>query len=236
MPPSLSLTITRDPEGIEAARRLRHAVFVEELGAAAGSEAGAQAEIEGDRFDADSDHVLLRDPTRPEAGIVATARMRDGTGWTGRDFDLSALTSRGLRIAEVGRTCLHPDYRGGMAGLMLFKGIVDFLRARGVEAVIGTASFHGADPGRHLPALRALRARAPAPSEWRAVAVGPERVDLSGAAPQAAMKSVPPLIKTYLRAGAWVGEGARVDRTFNTVDVCLVLDMARLRMPGRVVA
>ncbi|NNF91025.1 MAG: ornithine-acyl-ACP acyltransferase, partial [Boseongicola sp.] len=44
---------------------------------------------------------------------------------------------------------------------------------------------------------------------------------------------VPPLIKSYLKLGGFVGEGAFVDRAFNTTDVCLVLDTARLSVRDR---
>lgn len=174
---------------------------------------------------------MVTDPARPEAGILATARFWDRTDWTEREFDLSALTGRNLRLAEVGRTCVHPKHRGGLAAATLFGGVVTALRARGASALVGAASFAGRDPAVHMAALRALRAEALAPEEWRPVARGPLAVPVSGEAPRGAIAGVPTLIKTYLRAGAWVGDGACVDLAFNVVDVCVVLDLARLRMP-----
>lgn len=227
-PTGLTCTITRDPGIVRAARALRHRVFVVERGAAAGAEPG----LEGGPHDADCDHAVVTDPSEPEAGILATARFREGTAWTDREFDVSILVRRGLRMAEVGRTCVHPDHRGGLAGITLFGGMIAALRARGVQALVGTASFPGHDPAPHMEALRALRMAALAPPDWRPVAHGPEAVRVEGEAPRAAMAAVPPLIKSYLRAGAWVGEGACVDAAFNVVDVCIVLDMARLRLPA----
>ena len=43
-----------------------------------------------------------------------------------------------------------------------------------------------------------------------------------------AMVEVPALIKAYLRLGGFVGEGAFIDHAFNTTDVCLILDTARM--------
>jgi putative hemolysin len=40
-----------------------------------------------------------------------------------------------------------------------------------------------------------------------------------------ALRAMPALIKAYLRLGGCVGEGAYVDVQFNTVDVCMVLDV-----------
>lgn len=215
--------LTRDPGLVAGALALRRAVFVEEMGATAGAEE--------DVFDARCDHLVLRDRAQPGAGIVATLRLAEGADYTTQEFDLSALRATGLRIAETGRACLHPAYRGGAAGLFLFRSLLDVLRARDIEVVVGTASFPGADASRHMPALRRLRQEAPAPEGLRPRAHGPGAVDVSGDAPRGAMRDVPALIKTYLRAGARVGDGAYVDAAFNTVDVCLVLEMSRVTLP-----
>ncbi|WP_281825600.1 GNAT family N-acetyltransferase [Jannaschia rubra] len=221
----LTLSLTRDPEQVRAARALRHAVFVDEMGA-------TTPEAEGDAFDDACDHLILHDPARADLGVVATLRIADGADLTAREFDLSVLERQGLRLAEPGRVCLHPDYRGGTAGFILFKGMLDVLRARKVDFAVGAASFPGADPVRHMPALRRLRQEALAPPNLRPVARGPGAIAVTGEAPRAAMGEVPALVKSYLRAGAWVGDGAYVDRAFNTVDVCMVLDLARVRLPA----
>ena len=214
----LSCAVTRDPDLVAAALALRRAAF------------GGGAGPDRDAHDAACDHAVVRDPARPALGVLATARI--GADWTAREFDLSVLTGRGLRPVEVGRVCVHPDHRGGAAGMALFAGVLRAARAGGAQALVGLGSFPGTDAARHMPALRALRAAALAPPEWRAVAHGPFAVPVAGEAPRAAMAGVPALLKAYLRAGAWVGDGACVDAGFGAVDVCVVLDMARLRLPA----
>ena len=49
----------------------------------------------------------------------------------------------------------------------------------------------------------------------------------------AAMRDVPALIKSYLRLGGFVGDGAFVDHAFNTTDVCLVMDTRRMTDAAR---
>ena len=49
--------------------------------------------------------------------------------------------------------------------------------------------------------------------------IPPERLDR-----REALVSMPALIKAYLRLGGLVGEGAFVDRAFNTTDVFLLMD------------
>lgn len=227
MGPGFSLHLGRDAGTVGAARALRHAVFVGERGAAPGPDGR-----EGDAHDAACDHLILRDRADPARGAVAALRIADGGAYVGRLFDLSLLHATGRPIAEAGRACVHPDYRGGFAASVLLMGLIDILRARGIQIAVGAASFPGAAPDRHMPALRRLRIEALAPEAMRPVVHGPGRVAVAGDAPRAAMAGVPALIKAYLRAGAWVGDGAHVDAAFGTVDVCMVLDLARLRLPA----
>ena len=206
----------------QAAAALRRAVFVDEM--------GARAEIEDDRFDAIAEHLVVRAGDR----VVGTLRLATGAAYTGREFDLSPLRTDPRDIAEIGRMCLHPAHRGGAAGAALLIGAVERLRSRGVGLIVGTASFLGTDADRHMPALRALRDAALAPSAMRPRAYGAEAVAVEGRGDARDMRGVPTLIKTYLRAGAWVGEGAWRDDGFNCIDVCMVMDLARLRLPDAV--
>lgn len=218
--------ITRDPDLVRAAQGLRHDVFVAEQGARPGP-----GGLEVDAFDGGADHLVLQDAARPDLGVVATTRIARGARYTAREFDMGALLRSDRPLAEMGRTCLHPDYRGGSAAFALMQAALDHVSTLGAEILVGTASFPGAHPEPHLPALRRLALEALAPPAFRPVATGPHAITIAGAAPRAAMQGVPSLIKSYIRAGAWVGEGAWCDRAFNTVDICIVLDLARLRLP-----
>jgi L-ornithine Nalpha-acyltransferase len=51
--------------------------------------------------------------------------------------------------------------------------------------------------------------------------------------PVAAQAGLPTLLRGYLRLGGKVGEGAFVDHAFNTVDVCLVVDVATMSVRHR---
>lgn len=207
---------------LDCAYRLRRQVFVDEMGAAPGTER--------DRFDPGATHFLLFQASR----AVGTLRAGLGGAYTAQEFDLRGLPQDPRGLAEIGRMCLHPHIRGGVAGLTLLSRAVAYLRARDIGLLVGTGSFAGAQPERHLPALRALRGAALAPAALRPVARGAGALDIAGPANPSDMAQVPPLIKAYLRAGAKVGEGAWIDRAFNTIDVCLVLELAKMRPPQAV--
>lgn len=224
VPPALAVEVARDPAAVAAALDLRGRVFVDEMG----------AQAEADAHDAFATHLVLRDPARPDLGVVGTTRLGRGDGpgfYVEREFDLSAPRRAGLAMAEMGRTCVHGDYRTGWPALALMRTALEVARGWGVDLLVGTGSLPGADAARHAPALAALEARALAPEAIRPVARGPEAVFPPPG--EGSMRGVPALLKSYLRAGARVGRGGWVDAAFGTVDVCLLLDPARARLPGR---
>ena len=220
-----------------AAYRLRHRVFVEELGGVSRGDG-----VERDRFDAHCAQLILIDQEAPdpEARIVGTYRVLDAEGaraaggfYSEGEYDLGPLLRSGRPLLEFGRSCVLPDYRGGAAMHAMWAHILRMVRARRVELLFGVASFHGTDVAALAAPLSILHQRHLAPSAIRPVARGPEAVAMDLTPPEAldrkaAMRAMPALIKAYLRLGTLVGEGAWVDRDFNTTDVCLVLDMARM--------
>ena len=241
-PAGLTLRLARDAQDLAAAQRLRYQVFVQELGAG-GTMVDHQARLERDAYDEVFEHLLLIDETRPSSGldpVVGVYRLltSDRMALTGRyysedEFDLAPLKATGRKLVELGRSCVHPDYRGGASMLLLWNGLADFVLERGIEVMFGAASFHGTDPAPLAPALSYLHHHHLAPEGLRVRAKGPNRQDMALMAPQtlhraAAMELVPALIKAYLRLGGYVGDGAYIDHAFNTIDVCLVMDTEKM--------
>lgn len=237
--PEFEICLAGSEADIRAGQRLRYDVFVEELGGD-GPLVDHAARLERDEFDPFFDHLLLRDKARPGAPAVGVYRlMRDdqmrlaGRYYSEAEYDLTALKTSGRRLMELGRSCVHPDYRGGEALKRLWQGLLDYTLTHGIEVMFGVASFHGTDTGAlRLPlsylhhahlAPPELRTRALAPYFQRMDLLPPEEID-----PRAAMRQMPALIKAYLRLGGTVGEGAYVDRAFNTTDVCIIVDLDRV--------
>lgn len=238
----LAVRLAESAEDRQAALRLRYRVFVAELGGG-GTGVDHAAELESDRFDAHCDHLVLVDtrlPAASERHVVGVYRLLPGERaadaggfYTAGEYDLAPLLASGRRLLELGRSCLAPDYRGGTGLWRLWSALADYVEARGIEILFGVASFHGTDPEALAQPLSFLHYRHLAPPELRPRALPghfarldrlpPEKVDRLAAA-----RAIPPLIKGYLRLGGYVGEGAYVDRPFNTTDVCLVLETARI--------
>ncbi len=245
--PHFVLRLAADARDLQAAQRLRYLVFVEELGGT-GEMVDHAARLERDAFDPLFDHLLLidtrRDPVALE-DVVGVYRLLPGDrlGPQGRfyseeEYDLTALRTSGRRLLELGRSCVHPDYRGGMAMFHLWNALADYVLERGIEVLFGVASFHGTDPGPLAMPLAWLQQRhlAPEPLRVRARPAQFQPMDLVPPAAidrKAAMQAMPSLIKAYLRLGGFVGEGAWIDHAFNTTDVCLVMDTGRMSAKHR---
>lgn len=222
---------------LHAAQRLRYDVFVTELGGG-GEMVDHAARIEQDRFDPYFDHLIARDDeTGAVIGVYRLLRDDQTSGpgqfYSEDEYDLSVLRASGRKLLELGRSCLHPDYRGGMAMYHLWSGLAAYAETHGIEVMFGVASFHGTDVAALAQPLSMLHHNHLAPPDLRVRARGErfQTMDLVPAADldrRAAMVAVPSLIKGYLRLGGYVGEGAFVDHSFNTTDICLILDTARM--------
>lgn len=235
--PSFSVRLAKTPGDLRAAQALRYEVFVRELGGT-GAMVDHDAGLERDRFDQYFDHMLLHDDTNGR--LVGVYRLlRDdqaraaGQFYSEDEYDLSVLKADGRKLLELGRSCLHRDYRGGMAMYHLWTGLADYVARHDIGILFGVASLHGTDTRALAAPLSLLHHNHLAPPDLRVCARQEhfQPMNLIEAATldrRGAMLAVPALIKAYLRLGGFVGEGAYVDHAFNTTDVCLVMDTARL--------
>ncbi|MEJ6401832.1 GNAT family N-acetyltransferase [Yoonia sp. 2307UL14-13] len=233
--PIFQVSIAETRTEIAAAQRLRYEVFVKELGAD-GPMIDHAAGLERDRFDDFATHILLRDKHRsPDDQIVGAYRVmtpadaaRAGQFYCADEYDLAPLTQGGLRLMELGRSCIHKDYRGGPGLMHLWSGIADLVAAQKTDVLFGVASFHGTDVHALAAPLSLLHDRHLAPPPLRVGARQPGHHAMNLVPPDdidrlAVMRQIPALIKAYLRLGAVVGDGAFIDHAFNTTDICLIL-------------
>ena len=241
------IRLARDNTDLMAAQRLRYRVFVEELGGD-GPLVDHEARLERDEFDPIVDHLVLID-TRRDASqldhVVGVYRLLPGDRaaefgrfYCDSEYDLSKLKASGRPLLELGRSCVLDEYRGGAGLFLMWKALSEYVLARGVEILFGVASFHGTDAQPLAQPLGWLHHHHLAPEALRPVArpEGFQRMDLLGKDDldrRAAMLGMPPLIKAYLRLGGTIGEGAFLDRPFNTTDVLLMMDTAAMSAKHR---
>ncbi len=233
---NLGVRIASTQEEIDAAQALRYRVFYEEMGAEPGADA-ARSHRDRDEFDPVADHLLVVDHAIGEGAksVVGTYRMirreaadRVGRFYSADEYDITAITNFPGSVLELGRSCVDASHRGRAVMQLLWRGIAAYVAVHSIDLMFGCASLNGTDPdalgreltylyGHHL-APPALRPRA-LPERY----VEMRRIDPTALDVRKANQSLPPLIKGYLRLGAFVGDGAVIDTQFNTVDVAIVV-------------
>jgi putative hemolysin len=220
--------LARTTVDVRAAQRLRYEVFAQEMGARLATSIEG---IDADRFDAYCEHLVVREAERGE--VVGTYRIlspaaaeRAGGYYSEQEFDLARLAGLRANLVEVGRSCIHPHHRTGGVISLLWAGLARYMLAHGYGHLMGCASIGIADGGHAAAALyRRIAAYAMAPAEYRVVprcALPLERLTRETAA------ELPPLIKGYLRLGAWVCGAPAWDPDFNTADLLVLLPLARV--------
>ncbi|TLS43586.1 GNAT family N-acetyltransferase [Streptomyces montanus] len=227
-PTRYTVTLARDEEDVRAAQRLRHDVFAAEMGALLSS---PQPGLDIDSFDAYCDHLLVRDTTTGQ--VVGTYRLLppDRAAIAGRlysesEFDLAPLDGIRSGLVEVGRSCVHPDHRDGAVIGLIWAGIARYMVDGGHEWLAGCCSIPLADGG----ALAAgtwdrVQAKYLAPEEYR---VRPRLPWSADGVTRSGRTELPPLLRGYLRLGAWVCAEPAHDPDFGVADLYVLLSMRRV--------
>jgi putative hemolysin len=233
---NLGVRIATTADEIDAALALRYRIFYDERGAQA-DEAAAASRRDRDEFDAVADHLLVVDHAigpGPE-GVIATYRLiraqaasRLGRFYSADEYDISPVIDFPGQAMELGRSCVHRDYRNRTAMQLLWRGIAAYVFLHRIDLMFGCASLPGTDPDAVATELTYLHAYHLAPPEVRPRAlphryVDMRRFDPALLEPRRALAKLPPLVKGYLRLGGFVGDGAVIDAQFNTIDVAVVV-------------
>ena len=225
-----TVSMARTESEVQEAQRLRYKVFAEEMGARLVS---AYEGIDRDIFDPYCDHLLVRDNNDNKVigtyRILPPDRARTICGfYSDTEFDLTRLHHLRGRMVEVGRSCVHMNYRDGATIAQLWGGLADYMAKHQHEYLIGCASISMSDGGHYAASVyKKLNQLHSAPVEYR---VFPRcRLPLE-ALDSTLDVSIPPLIKGYLRLGAYIGGEPAWDADFNTADLFILLPMSRLSL------
>ncbi|MDG4863905.1 GNAT family N-acetyltransferase, partial [Streptomyces sp. T-3] len=142
-----AVAIADSPELVAAAQRLRHQVFAGELGARLHSPVPGH---DIDEFDAAADHLVVIETGTGE--VVGTYRLlppgRTERLYSEGEFDLTALDGIRPRLIEAGRSCVHPDHRGGAVINLMWSALARYVLLSGHGYLAGCASVPLDDGGR----------------------------------------------------------------------------------------
>jgi putative hemolysin len=224
----LSLSLASTPEEVREVQRLRYKIFIDAMGL---STLANEDGLDRDEFDAYCEHLIVRDTRTLK--VVGTYRllgpraMREiGRCYSESEFDLSRIAHLRGRMVEAGRACIHPDYRSGGVIMMLWAGLAAYMRREQCDFLIGCGSISLADGGRNAAAVyHALVQTNMAPSEY---AVAPHHAFPVGSPEPGHEHQIPPLLKGYMRSGAWICGEPAWDPDFHCADLFLLMPLAKL--------
>lgn len=230
--------LAEDEREIWAAQALRYRVFYDEMGALPSREM-ARLQRDFDNFDDICDHLLVIDHKKSNSApwIVGTYRMlrkdvaQSNFGfYTEQEFNLGGLLTYPGQTVEVGRSCVESGSRTGIVIQLLWTGIAEYISRHSIQLLFGCASFSGTKSDTLAPALSYLYRNHLAPEGLRPRARDDLYLDMQQDPSDGSvtMDDLPPLIKGYLRLGAYVGDGAVIDCQFNTTDICIIFETDRL--------
>ena len=223
----LTVALARCDADIEEAQRLRYKVFAEEMGADIKSDNG----LDVDKYDEYCRHLIVRDEDSGRAVGCYRLLTEEGAralgGWYSEsEFDLARIRHLLPHTVELGRACVHRDYRHGGTVMLLWSGLVKFMQAERLEYMIGCGSMSMADGGHFAASLyKKLAQTYLSPSEYRVFPYLP--LPLPALRGDVAAEC-PALIKGYLRAGAYICGEPAWDADFNCADVLIMMPMSRV--------
>lgn len=219
----ISVTWARHEDEVKEAQRLRYKVFAEEMGARLKP---TNEGLDVDIFDKHCEHLLVRD--NETLKVIGTYRVLPpheakqlGCIYSDSEFDLTRLRHLRHKMVEVGRSCVHRDYRSGGVIMALWSGLGQYMKKNDYEIMLGCASVPMGDGGHYAASLaKILSANHLTDIEYRAfprLALPVEELNSN------LEVEAPPLVKGYLRLGAKVCGDPAWDPDFNTADFLTML-------------
>jgi putative hemolysin len=239
---SLEVRLAENSLEIDAAQALRYKVFYEEMMAKSTIKQN-KLKRDIDDFDHYFDHILVFDnkikgSTREK--VIGTYRLNRGQHYnkeklfyTSNEYDISNLINYKGNILELGRSCVAKDYRTGSTMQLLWSFIAQYVLKYEIKIMFGCASFPGIKAELHKKAFDYLYRNYLAPKDIRPIALKNRYVNMKykGSVEYSFkefLSQIPPLIKGYIRLGAFIGDGAVIDYDFNTTDICIVLPTEKI--------
>lgn len=221
---SLQAAFSIEQQDIEQAQRFRFEIFSKEFNATLNSNG-----LDADSFDSHCHHLLVRDSSTQQ--LVGYTRIltqdqnqNQNQFYSSNEFNLEQLSLLPGSVMEIGRTCIHPDYRNGATLGVLWTAIAKFLLNNNVDYLIGCASVAMNDGSaavhqlnNHLQKKYRSSLITTTPKRQLPTSKQAELSDIN--------MNLPSLLAAYLRMGAKVCGDPCWDPEFNCADMFILLNV-----------
>ncbi|HVW74188.1 MAG TPA: GNAT family N-acyltransferase [Rhizomicrobium sp.] len=242
---ALEVRLAETEHEVEQAQRLRYTVFYEEMSAIP-SPRMRELKRDFDKYDEVCDHLLVVDrDAHDEDGqplVIGTYRLtrekdaaKAGGFYTAGEYDLAPMLRglpEGFKYLELGRSCILKSYRARPGSMqLLWKGLMAYVARFDIDLMFGCASLPGIDAADMALPLSYLHHFHAMPEGLRVKAQPGLFVDMNMIPKdqidaREGLRSLPPLLKGYVRAGCCIGDGAVIDRQFGTTDVFIYFPLS----------
>ena len=233
------IKIAEKKSELKKAQALRYSVFYKEKKAIP-TISKKILRLDYDKVDKFADHIIVIDKNRKgvKNKIVGTYRLvrgdiasHFGGFYTSSEFDLTKILNiyKHSQILELGRSCVHQEYRNGTIMNLLWRAIAAYVKLYDIKILLGCASFHGTNVMKYISELIYLRKNFSLPDELSVKSLNPKIYPAyteinSNIKDLRTFVKLPPLIKGYLRIGGKVSHDCFVDYKFNTIDLCVIVN------------
>jgi putative hemolysin len=218
---------------IEAALRLRFEVFNIEMNE--GLQNSYRTGLDRDEYDSVCEHIIVVDESKDL--VVGTYRMLLGSEaektlgyYSENEFEMSSFRKLSGEKLELGRACVHQDYRGTAVLGLMWSGIASHIDKYNVDYIFGCGSIHTINPSVINSIYAHFRTKYMADNIFRVTPLKKIPGFNAGAHPDRRLISehMPPLLGAYLRLGAQIAGEPAFDEQFGVADFLVLLDREKL--------
>jgi putative hemolysin len=229
---SFQIKTVTNLEDLKEALELRYEVFHKEMMGKKNNYG-----IDVDEFDFDCDHLIIKDLTTNK--IIGTYRIRSTQFsdhfYSEKEFMMSSILQKPGAKLELGRACIHKDYRRGVIISLLWKGIADYISASNSDFLFGCATVTTDDPRKAALLTKYFEEDGRINPEFRARPTLKYTMPLIGMFKQEfenpltpeqkaeAKALIPPLCRAYLKIGAYIAGEPAWDKEFQCIDFLTIL-------------
>lgn len=226
------------PDELIRALKLRHEVFLEEL-----LHKSKRTGIDFDRFDRNCDHLMIIDKRNDL--LIGTYRLQSSLHtkhwYTATEFHMKLIKKLEGNKLELGRACVHKDYRNGLTIALLWEGIHAYMLASNTKYMFGCSSIKTMDKEEikgiyyylkhngHLSDDHKVKPR----NKFRVPGLRRYVLRNSHHLAETDMshfkEKIPSLLNSYLKVGAKVCGAPALDKSFKCIDFLTLLDVELIR-------
>lgn len=189
-----------------------------------------------DAFDALCRHVLVEDTSGALVCALRLLEMGNGAAITrsyaAQHYDLAALADYPAPMIEMGRFCIDPAHSDPAILRVAWAFVAEQVQRSGAEMLFGCSSFAGTSAQDYGDTFALLHARHLGPNHLRPGIKAPQVIRFASESQEpdmvAAMRNMPPLLRSYLMMGGWVSDHAVIDRDLGTLHVFTALEIAAI--------